>query len=144
MPHANENLIKAIRDTAKNLSSGARYEWGHMARCNCGHLVQSITKKTDKEIVKIIDHQLDEWTEHAKDYCSGTGSKVDELFETMKSYGFSHEDIVHLEYLSDRKVLDRLGENIYLRHNNVEDVVKYLEEMATMLEENLENKAILV
>ncbi len=139
MPKSNPQLITALRDTAKKLQEGARYEWGHMGRCNCGHLVQTITELSDREIVEKIDHQLNEWTEHANDYCAQTGGSVDEFFEVMKANGFDHDDMVKLEYLSDDKVLDRLGdEKIYLHHNERTDVVLYMEEMADMLEEELQ------
>ncbi|MEO1053504.1 MAG: hypothetical protein AAFX87_22910 [Bacteroidota bacterium] len=128
-------LVSALRETASKLSDGAKYEWGHMGRCNCGHLVQTITNMTDVEIVKSIDFKMDEWSEHAKDYCENTDHQIDEIFETMRGYGFGHEDMVKLEYLSDKKVLDRITTKDQLRHNDVDDVILYLEEMANMLEE---------
>ena len=93
---------------------------------------------TDVEIVTSIDHQLDEWTEHAKDYCDGTGKGVDELFRTLESVGFGHEDVMRLEYLSDPRVLERLpGDKRYLRRNDVQDVTLYMETMADVLETEL-------
>ena len=83
MPNSNPGLINALRVTADRLESGARYEWGHMGRCNCGHLVQTITQLSAYEIVASVDFQLDEWSEHAQDYCTGTGHKVDHLFLTL-------------------------------------------------------------
>ena len=137
MAKSNPELISALRATANSLSNGAKYEWGHMGRCNCGHLVQTITNLSDKEIVAAANHHLDEWTEHAKDYCAFTGSPLENIFDAMKSYGFDHEDMVHLEYLSDKKVLGRFEEGHYLRHNQREDVALYLNEMADLLEEEL-------
>ena len=138
MAKSNPELINALRKTAGRLESGARYEWGHMGRCNCGHLVQTLTCMTDHDIVKSIDFQLDEWSEHAQDYCQGTGHKVDELFLTLQSIGFSHEDVIHLENLSDKRVLDRLtGGHRYLRRNDVSDVQRYMITLAELLEEEL-------
>ena len=37
---------------------------------------RTITNLSDDQLVESVDHQLDEWSEHAKDYCSGTGTKV--------------------------------------------------------------------
>ncbi|MGA1197561.1 MAG: hypothetical protein ACO36I_13805 [Candidatus Latescibacterota bacterium] len=131
------NLIGALRQTARRLDGGARYEWGHMGRCNCGHLVQTLTDMTDYEIVKSIDFQYDEWTEHAKDYCEGTGQRVDDLFDTLKGMGLSHKDVMHLEYLSDKRVLERLDGGLrYLQKNRVEDVTEYMNTWADMLEED--------
>jgi hypothetical protein len=136
MAKSNPELISALRETAARLSTGARYEWGHMGRCNCGHLVQTITSMTDYEIVKSIDFELDEWTEHAKDYCPGTGHKVEDLFVALQNVGFYQEDVIHLENLSDGRVLERLEDGPrYLRRNNVEDVTLYMITMADLLEE---------
>ena len=129
-------LIGALRETACRLEAGARYEWGHMGRCNCGHLVQSLTDMTDYEIVQSIDFELSEWTEHAQDYCEGTTRKVDDLFDTLHQVGFNRQDVIHLEYLSDQRVLRRLDPaQRRLRKNQAEDVSLYMNTLAIMLEE---------
>ena len=97
MPTSNPELIIALRETADRLADGARYEWGHMGRCNCGHLVQTLTDMTDIEIARSVDYQLDEWTEHAKEYCKGSGTKVQDLFDTLKKFGLNPDDLRHLE-----------------------------------------------
>ncbi|MEN7547916.1 hypothetical protein AAG747_08350 [Rapidithrix thailandica] len=137
MAKYNSQLIQALRHTSSRLSSGAKYEWGHMGRCNCGHLVQTVTKMNDREIVQVVNHRMDEWSEHAKAYCAHTGHEASLIFDTMEQMGFSYEDMVHLEYLSDPKVLNRLGHNTYLQHNQVEHVILYMQEMASMLEEEI-------
>ncbi|BBM83522.1 hypothetical protein [Candidatus Uabimicrobium amorphum] len=137
MPKANTKLIQALREAASNLKGGVKYEWGHMGRCNCGHLVQTATQMTDVEIVKSIDHELDEWTEHAKDYCAVTNHKVDDLFATMESIGFDRYDMSNLEYLSDKNVLDALPNGRYLHRNNPQHVSLYMDTMADLLEEQL-------
>ncbi|MCL4303303.1 MAG: hypothetical protein KJ077_46885 [Anaerolineae bacterium] len=135
MSNDNLELIIALRQTADRLASGARYEWGHMARCNCGHLVQTITQMTDHEIAQSVDFELDEWSEYAKDYCEGSGHKVDDLLIILQDVGFSHQDVIHLENLSDTRVLGRLpGGRRYLQRNRVEDVTLYMQTLADMLE----------
>ncbi|MEM1270483.1 MAG: hypothetical protein AAGI08_10595 [Bacteroidota bacterium] len=128
-------LIDALRSTANRLEGGDRYEWGHMGRCNCGHLVQTITNMSSYEIVKAVDFAMDEWTEHAKDYCAGTGSKVDDIFLALHDAGFTHEDVMHLEYLSDKRVLNRIQDRPPLRRNNVDDVTLYMRTLAKVLED---------
>jgi hypothetical protein len=138
MPKRNADLVYALRETAARLENGARYEWGHMGRCNCGHLLQTITDMTDVEIVKSIDFELAEWSEYANDYCEGSGQKVEDLFASLRNVGFNHQDVIHLENLSDKKVLQRLGDNpTYLRRNNAAHVTLYMRTMADMLEEDL-------
>lgn len=136
MATSNPELITALRNTADRLESGARYEWGHMARCNCGHLVQTITGMTDKEISCSMNHQMAEWTDHAESYCAGTSFKVDDLFRQLDRVGFSHRDVMALENLSDVRVLNHLpaGQR-HLRRNQVADVTLYMRTMADVLEE---------
>jgi hypothetical protein len=106
-----------------------------MDRCNCGHLVQTLMDMTDIEIVQSVDYQLDEWTEHAKDYCAGSRAKVQDLFDTLKNFGLSPDDMRHLEHLSDKWILNRIGRKGPLRRNAVGDVTLNMTAMAGVLEE---------
>lgn len=138
MARATQPLVDALRQSAFNLEQGARYEWGHVGRCNCGHLVQSVTRKSDTEIFRSFEGQLDEWTEHAKDFCTTTGRPVESILDELSSIGFERSDVRHLEYLSDKSVIRRLPEERRaLRRNDRRDVVLYLSTMADLLEERL-------
>ncbi|MBX2822398.1 MAG: hypothetical protein KTR29_22070 [Rhodothermaceae bacterium] len=138
MAKATRQLVEALRNSAAGLSAGKKYEWGHVGRCNCGHLVQHVSGRSSSEIIKIFGPQLDEWTEHANDYCGITGLPVQSLFDDLESIGFYSEDVRNLEYLRDTDVLQRLPEEKrYLKHNNKEDVVLYMNTMAELLEEEL-------
>lgn len=108
-----------------------------MGHCNAGHLIQTLTGMSSFEIVESIDFELDEWSEHAVDYCSKTGCKVDDIFITIERYGVTHKDIVKLEYLSDRRVLENLdGGFRYLQRNDRHDVVAYMRSYADLLEKH--------
>lgn len=148
MAKSNPELITALRATAQRLGAGAHYEWGHMGRCNCGQLVQTLTNLTAREIVAAADDKLDEWSEHARDYCAGTGQNVASLFLTLQNVGFDYQDVIHLENLSDERVLNRLaqgrlnngqidGRRRYLQRNCVTDVTQYMHTLADLLEEEL-------
>ena len=129
-------LVDALRATSERLEKeDTKYQWGHMGQCNAGHLIQTVTGMDSFEIVQSVDFQLDEWSEHATDYCSCTGSKVDDIFLTMERYGMSHSDIVKLENLSDKAILDNLNGGFrYLRRNVREDVIEYMRSFADLLE----------
>ena len=129
-------LIDALRQTSNRLlDDQVEYQWGHMGQCNAGHLIQTLTGLSSFEIVKSIDFQLDEWSEHAIDYCSNTGCKVDDIFLTIEKHGMTHEDIVMLENLSDRKVLNNLdGGFRHLERNNRNHVIDYMNSFADLLE----------
>ncbi|HKI46120.1 MAG TPA: hypothetical protein VKA08_12380 [Balneolales bacterium] len=128
-------LIHSLLKTTERLKNGARYEWGHMGRCNCGHLIQTVTDMSDYEIVRSIDFELNEWTEHAKLYCDGSGHKVDDIFRSLENIGFDYEDVINLEYLSDPAVASALhGDQQHLRRNKLDDVILYMETLADVLE----------
>lgn len=141
MAKSNPQLIEALRKTANRLSDGAKYEWGHMGRCNCGHLVQTVTDMSDVEIARSVQFELDEWTEYAQEFCDGTGEHVEDLFLTLQNMGFGYQDVVDLENLSDKRVLKRIGTDKgqrqpqFLQRNNVGDVMLYMQTLADILEE---------
>ena len=57
---ANLRLAFALRRTADRLADGARYEWGHVGRCNCGHVAQTLTDLDDRQILRIFGQDLGE------------------------------------------------------------------------------------
>jgi len=129
-------LIQALRLTADRLESGAKYLWAHAGHCNCGHLVQTLTGLSGAVIyTRARTQHLDEWSEYANDYCPMSGQPIDQFIDTLLEFGLSREDVGHLEYLSDRRVLDCLeGGFRYLARNRREDVVAYLRAWARLLE----------
>ncbi len=128
-------LIKALHKTADDLDNGCQYEWGHMARCNAGCLVQNLMEKSQTEVVEMVNGHLDEWTEYADAYCKGTHQFIDDLFLELETYGLSHKDVLHLEYLSDPKITRTFPkESRYLQRNNPNHVSKYMRRFAEQLE----------
>ena len=129
-------LIDALRSTSKRLSQeGVEYQWGHMGQCNAGHLIQTITGMSSFELVESIDFNMDEWSEHATDYCSKSGCKVDDIFHEVEKLGMTDHGIIRVENLSDRKVLENLeGGYRPLQRNHKDDVICYMESYADLLE----------
>lgn len=132
-------LIQALRNTAKKLNKSQNYQWGHMGSCNCGHLVQEVTQLSKAEIHEYAmrTHGGD-WSEQALDYCPTSGYLMDQVISIMIEAGMDIVDFRHLERLSDKEVLTRLPlEERYLKHNVRDDVVKYMNAWADLLEEQL-------
>ena len=131
-------LIDALRATSKRLENeDVQYQWGHMGQCNAGHLIQTLTGMSSFEIVESVDFQLDEWSEHAVDYCSCTGNKVDDIFLSIEKQGLTHSDIVKLENLSDKRILQNLNGGFrYLRRNVKQDVIEYMRSFADLIEKS--------
>ncbi len=134
-------LIEALRTTAKRLKNGAFYAWGNHGACNCGNLVQAVTKLTKEEILQYAQTGLGEWTELAEEYCEETNAPINLLITKLKDIGLTPTDIHNIEYLSDKEVLHALpGGFRWLKRNVREDVIVYFETFAELLEERLLNK----
>jgi len=141
MARASFELIEAIRKTADTLQQGSAYMWGHMGSCNCGHLAQEITRLSKADIHAYAMRGHGDWTEQVMDFCPSSGMPMDLLISQMLEAGLDTDDLVHLERLSDTSVLLKLPfAERNLQHNLRNDVVKYLNTWAIVLEEQLAEK----
>lgn len=136
MARATQTLIDKLREAATNIESGADYNWGNPARCNCGQLAQCITPLSQKEIYRTAQVQhLDEWSEFANDYCPASGAPMDEVMDLMFDVGLELHDIHELEYLSNSTVLNALpGGFRYLEKGKARDAAIYMRTWAGVLE----------
>jgi len=142
MAKANWRLIQILRLTADRIQQTEDYHWAHVGKCNCGHLAQTITGLSAKELFQYANEgNLDEWTEYAKDYCPLNKQPLDAIIAAILETGMARRDLHHLEYLSDARVLARLpGGMRYLRRHQPQDVALYLHTWASMLEEEMESE----
>ncbi|MEM6794626.1 MAG: hypothetical protein AAF725_11645 [Acidobacteriota bacterium] len=136
MAQANPRLIEALRITARRLDSGADYRWTHMGRCNCGHLAQTVTRKSSEELHRIALQKAGDWSQQAVDHCPTSGLPMDHVIESLLDLGLNRDDLCALERLSDRRILKRLpvGER-RLDKRTQKHVVLYLRTWADWLEE---------
>jgi hypothetical protein len=138
MAKATVEVIQALRATAQDILKSDSYQWGHMGLCNCGFLAQHITQLRKDQIHSRAMERHGDWTEQLNDYCPTSGFGMDQLITEMLEFGFDSEDLKHLERLSSPEILDILpSEERNLHHNVKEDVVKYLNLWATLLENKL-------
>jgi hypothetical protein len=136
MAKATIELINALRLTATNLRNGAYHSWGHHGACNCGNLVQSVTKFTKEEILRYAHTGRGEWTELALEFCPTTNAPLTLVFKRLQEIGLTPTDIHHIEYLSDRAVLENLPDGFrWLKRNKKDDAIDYFETFANVLEE---------
>lgn len=135
MARLHPEVIEALRSTARRLQDGAPYQWGHAGACNCGHLAQTVTSHNKAEIYRMVQG---EWSEHLNAYCPETGASVEEVSAQMMRFGFGATELADLEWLSGREILKRIPEGERLRRNRREDVVRYLDAWADLLEERME------
>lgn len=130
-------LVNALRTTAARLRGGAEYRWTHQGMCNCGHLAQTVTRRSRGELHRMALEKQGEWADHAVEYCRDSGYPIDHVITEMLQLGMTTDDIAHLERVSDPRVLQRLpdGERA-LDKRARDDVVRYLEEWALLLEQS--------
>lgn len=129
-----ETLIHAIRNAADKIAHSSAYEWGHMGRCNCGHLARELTPLSDAEIQRMAMEKYGDWAEQVVDFCPGSGLSMDWLISELCSYGLTQRDLIDLERLSNEEVLERAGRND-LQRNSAPDVSLYMQHWASLLEE---------
>ena len=136
--------MRALRATADRLAApDARYEWGHMGGCNCGHLAQTVTTLSRAEIHRHAMERAGDWSQQVVDHCPTSGLAIDWVIDRLLELGLSRDDLVRLEKLDDRAVLRRLAAEagssapVALSRNRREDVVRYLRAWAALLEERL-------
>lgn len=131
-------LIQALRTTSQKIEYNSSYQWGHMGLCNCGFLAQEVTSLSKDEIHRRAMQRHGDWSEQLNDYCPTSGLPMDDLIDQLVNFGFTLEELRHLERLSDQAVLQQLPiEKRYLSHNVKADVIVYLNTWANMLEESL-------
>ena len=137
MAKATLDLIAALRRTANRIEKGSPYQWGHMGSCNCGNLAQELTTFTKAEIHEFAMMGRGDWNEQVEEFCPTSGLPMDLLIADMLNKGLTTTDLQNLERLSDAKVLARipLYRRDQMRHNRRDDVVLYLNEWASLLEE---------
>lgn len=129
-------LIRSLRIAAEKIRNGDYYAWGHHGACNCGHLLQVTTQFTRDQILAYAHTGSGEWTELAEESCRITNAPYSLLISHLEGIGLTPTDIHNIEYLEDRRVLNRLpGGFRWLRKNDREDVVLYFETFANWLEE---------
>lgn len=138
MARCHPELIEVLRATAARLRQGSDYQWGHAGACNCGHLAREVTKLSRASIYRIVDGQ---WSEYLRDHCPITGDGLEDVATQMIQFGFEAGELADLEHLSDDRILRRLpGGHRYLRRNERDHVVLYLETWADMLQEQLDRR----
>lgn len=131
-------LITALRETAYRLSNGSHYSWGHHGACNCGNLLQVVTRFTEGEILRFAHTGTGEWTEMTEEFCPVTNAPLSMVITRLEQIGLTATDIHHIEYLSDEAVLKQLPNGFrWLKRNKREDAIEYFEAFADLLEEKL-------
>lgn len=154
MARASLDLVRALDATATLVASSATYKWSSFGQCNCGHLAQVITGLGGAAIQRAAFGGSGDWGAQAREVhlhrtvyraaedepeierCAVTGWTMDRIVGALFAAGLDHDDLGHLERLSDPRVLARIDGGAPTHHRR-EDVVRYLRAFADLLRAEL-------
>ena len=134
VPHTLED---ALRVTARRIEKGDRYQWTHMGACNCGHLAQTVTLSSPREIHEMALMRAGDWSEQTREYCPTSGLPIDHVIESLLQLGATLGELRDLERLSNERILKRIPveRRRELSFRNPKDVALYMRTWATLLDE---------
>ena len=129
-------LADALRATAAVVMT-PEYDWGDAQRCNCGLLARELTGMTGQQLREF--RRKHDWTGCWGDRvrsgtCPQTGEPLNAVMAKLFQAGLTSDDIINLEVLADRRILDRAGPCIFCRGHGVS---KYMLAWADMIDEQL-------
>lgn len=133
MARPSSALATALRSTAARLREGSKFAWGHMGRCNCGHLAQTLTRRTAAEIHAAAQARCGDWREQTREHCPTSGLEIDTVITELVAAGLSLSDLRHIEDLSDPVVLAQVPAR-HLSRSEVHHAIQYMEAWAELLE----------
>lgn len=137
MESKKQKLIRGLNLVINALKNNTiHYEWTEQHSCNCGVVAQSILGRNKVEINqywveasgKLGQFETDKkkidrtWQNAVKHLCPITGEPMAEIFKKLFEAGLSKSDIVHLEYMDNKAILDRSGINMKIRKTIKEKV----------------------
>lgn len=140
---------------ADKLDAGTiQYDWQHAEQCNCGVVAQAILGITRAKLDKFLScYDEFTWEGMVNEVCPITGRPTARIFAELHDAGLTRDDLIHLERLSDPKVLALLPKThevtvkkwfrkptrevrqIKYKKSHVGDLSQYLRALAKLKEE---------
>lgn len=122
------------------------YDWNKPHSCNCGLVIQALTGLTSGNVSSLfsaakIDAFLKpedrkSWRDVCQVSCSITGEPIRRVFKKLKDLGMRPEDIVHLEFLSNKAILELSDIDVSTKeyYSNKKNLIKYLQSWVMIIE----------
>jgi hypothetical protein len=132
------NKIEALEKTIYNLENDVyEYNWNNFERCNCGILAQSVVgDKTLRDSGYRDSPSVQGSGASAMFHCLTTGLPLPEIYKTMKSAGFTYEEMANLEILGGESILKKAGMSRYgHKIDSKPDLTRYLKAWVELLKE---------
>lgn len=111
------------------------YKWDKPSTCNCGIVISAIAESRNALPLFLFARgqttykpERHTWRELCQNSCSVTGKPLTEVFQQLEEMGLSPKDIVHLEYMTNKAILQESGINTKEEyyHTKSGNLVKYL------------------
>lgn len=144
--------IDALKQTIHNiLYQGMVYNWHDSNHCNCGVVAKTVCNTNDLFSIGYPNSPLKNGAGvFAKDaYCMTYNLPLPVVFQSLKDAGFTHQELLELEYLANERICKNLGwERVKITKMNYdfhiregatydvkENLLIYLKEWVKILEE---------
>ncbi len=163
-------LIRSLKIAISALGKDiVEYKWTSQQSCNCGVVVQALLGTTKEATIKLFDEARFDienlikakcdssgeiiengshrtWREVAQQHCSVTGQPLHRVFELLCEAGLKMQDIVHLEYLNNKAILEvaKIDTKEKEYYTKKENLIKYLRAWVGILEGKKENTTLSV
>lgn len=151
------NKLEALEKTLYNMLNDIyEYSWIDVNKCNCGILARTLLGGKSATSCGFCDSPKQGAVGHfsANALCMTTNLPLPKVFQVLKDAGFTHEDLINLEYYGNEKIAEKLGYKIEYRPSggpfgyttveldDKEVFIKYLEAWIEILKEEESAKAI--
>lgn len=142
--------IEAIKKTIFNLENNViEYNWKNADSCNCGVLARTLLDGKSVWDCGFTNSpkRSSEGIFSSMAYCITTDLPLPEVFQKLKDAGFTHKELLELEYYGNEEVAKRLGKKIEYKEsgapygweceglNNKSNLILYLKTWLQILEE---------
>lgn len=143
--------IEAIESTLRDLEYDTYYyDWGSEDSCNCGLLAKTVLHGRLPSSFGLVMYFSEQYSPFASALtCMKTGLNMNTVGQVLAQTGFSFEEIICLENLSDFKIAQRAGLKLLpesegmkyescISRDEKESLIKYLKAWVAILKEEQE------
>lgn len=145
--------IEALKKTVYNLENDVyEYDWFDFNSCNCGVLAKAVLNGQSAESCGYRDSPISGG--HAgcfskRAYCMTTDLPLPLVFQTLKDVGFTHQDLLELEFLGNVHIANKIGKIVDVNYwpgvniihgffDKKETLISYLKAWVELLTEEQE------
>lgn len=154
------NKLEALKKTLHDLKAGTiEYNWNSCESCNCGVVARTLLngervfKNGFGDSPSVKSDEFGKGIFSAQAHCMVIDLPLPKVFQALKDAGFTHQELVHLEFLSSRDIISGMDKFSSVRiaaacnalfetmtcdtaYNKKEYLISYLESWIRLLEKD--------